>query len=459
MRLSFHGAAKIVTGSCYLLEVGKDKVLIDCGMFQGRKEVTRKNYEGFGFDPSRVTALILTHAHIDHSGLIPKLVKDGFKGTIWSTEPTHDLCQIMFADSAHVIARDTEHENRRRQRQKLPPRRPLYSSEDAKAAVKHFKPVEYDEEIRVTRNIRARFRNAGHILGSAIIELWANEGDREVKLVFSGDLGQRNAPLVRDPTIIEDTDYLIVESTYGDRLHEGVEDRRRTMARIFRETYDRGGRVMIPSFAVERTQELLYGMNELLRDGEMPEMLVFLDSPLAIKATKIFSKHTDWFDPKSMDAFETPFRFKGLVFTQATADSVSLNEYDEPCVIIAGSGMCTAGRIRHHIRHGIGNPRNSVIFVGFQAEGTLGHHLLDGAETIRMMGYEFDVNAKIEQIEGFSAHADYKDLEHWVSSFSKPPRKVFIVHGEERSAVAFKERLEERDLTCAIPSMGDKVDL
>ncbi len=454
MKLKFCGAAKIVTGSCYHIESKGKQYLVDCGMFQGRKEITRLNYEKFPFDPRKIDFLFLTHAHIDHSGLIPKLVAQGFKGKILATSATKDLCKIMLEDSAHVQELDIERENRRRLREGLKPRKPLYTEEDAKNSTQYFRTVKYDKLYKVNENIKVRYRDAGHIVGAAIIEVFV-EGK---KLVFSGDLGQWGNSIVKNPTLIEDADYVFVESTYGDRLHKDKKLGEEELLKYIQETYKKGGKLMIPSFAIERTQELLYAIHKFHKKKLMPNEKVFLDSPLAIKATRIFRKHTEVYNNEiSKDG--DPFNFPGLTFTPKVNDSMQLNNYKEPCVIIAGSGMCTGGRIRHHFKHGIWNPRNTVLFVGYQAEGTLGRYILEGAKRIRMMGIEVLVKAKIAKISSFSAHADYKDLLKWIGGFKEKPKKIFIVHGEERSSSAFKDKLEKRGYVCDIPNIGDVVKL
>jgi metallo-beta-lactamase family protein len=419
MKLTFCGAAQMVTGSCYLLETQHHQVLVDCGMFQGKKEITRLNYEQFSFNPKSITAVFLTHAHIDHAGLLPKLIKQGFCGKIYTTRATVDLCKIMLEDSAHVQVAETDQENRRRLRQGLSPRQPLYTLEDARAVFPFFHPVEYATTYGFS-NITFRFCDAGHILGSAMVELMVRETGKTKKIVFSGDIGQWDVPIVADPSIITEADYVLCESTYGDREHEDPRMRETLFQKIVMDTYKRGGRLLIPSFAVERTQELLYTLKVLSLAKKLPQEKVFLDSPLAIKATQIFEKHRECFDD-DFKKLKSPFRFPGLVFTENMADSRKINLYNKPCIIIAGSGMANAGRIRHHLKHGIWDPKNTVLFVGFQAEGTLGRVILDGAKTVKMMGLEIAVHAKIEKIESFSAHADDGDIMRWMQGFVKKP--------------------------------------
>jgi metallo-beta-lactamase family protein len=453
MKVKFCGAAKIVTGSSYLVEVGGERILVDCGMFQGRKDITRLNYKPFKFDPKHVSHVLLTHAHIDHSGLLPKLVKEKFKGKIFATDATIDLCRIMLEDSAHIQEIETEHENERLKVRGQPLREPLYSKDDVFKTMDHFEKIGYNQEMQITKHIKAVYRDGGHIIGSAIIELIVDDNGEEKRLVFSGDLGQWDVPIIEDPTILSKADYLLLESTYGNRLHEDVKDREVKLLEYSKRAYERGGRVLIPSFAIERTQELLYSFNKLIKKGKFPDMKIFLDSPLAIKATEIFKQHREYFDEEALNKYARPFTFPNLVYTKTTNESKAMNDYDKPCVIIAGSGMCTAGRIRHHLKYGLSDPKNIVVFVGYQAEGTLGRWILRGAKRVKFMGLYVDVKADIEKINSFSAHADYQDILRWVHGFKEKPKKIFLVHGEHKSALALKEKLGKYN--CIIPSIGD----
>lgn len=459
MKLTFCGAAKIVTGSCYLLEVGKDRILIDCGMFQGTKDIVRLNYQPFRFNPKAISHVILTHAHIDHSGLIPKLVKEGFQGTIVGTHATMDLCTIMFEDSAHVQKQETESENRRRLRMGQDPREPLYTEEDAKETMQYLQGVAYDETIGITDAVEVVYRDAGHILGSSICEVFVTENGKKTKIVFSGDIGQWDVPIVRNPSMIADADYLLIESTYGDRLHEGGKDRDAALLERVIEAYKKGGRLMIPAFSVERTQELIYSFHKMMKSGKFPNQKIFLDSPLAIKATGIFLKHRECFDEEALHVFTRKMEIPNLVYTPTAADSMQLNNYDKPCIIIAGSGMCNAGRIRHHLKHGLWNPKNTVLFVGYQANGTLGRIILDGAREVRMMGVSIVVQADVHRIGAFSSHADYQELIKWSRGFTTKPKKTFIVHGEPHAAEGLREKLVKEGFNCQIPSLGEQVTL
>ncbi|MBT3395269.1 MBL fold metallo-hydrolase [archaeon] len=459
MKIKFCGAAKIVTGSCYHITTNNKQILVDCGMFQGRKEITKLNYEPFKFNPKKIDYVFLTHAHIDHSGLLPKLKKEGFKGKVFATTATKDLCKIMLEDSANLQVREISYENRRRRRNGLPEREPLYQVKDAKSIMSSFGKILYNKTYRITEGIKVRYRDAGHIIGSAIIELYITEKNKEKKIVFSGDLGQWDAPIIRDPTIIETADYVLIESTYGDRLHEDIGIRDDLLLKYVKETYKKGGKLLIPSFAIERTQELLYAFNKLIKDGKLPNEKIFLDSPLAIKATEIFKKHKEMYDAETLRKYKDPFNFKNLKYTLATEESMKLNKLKGPHIIIAGSGMCTGGRIRHHFKHGIWDPKNTVLFVGYQAEGTLGRHIIEGEKKIRMMGIEVAVKADIKKINSFSAHADANELIKWVLGFKKKPKKIFIVHGEEKSTIAIKSKLDKEGFETYIPELGEELTI
>lgn len=448
MKITFNGAARIVTGSCHLIETKNEKILVDCGLFQGLPNISELNYKNFRFDPSKITHVLLTHAHLDHCGLLPKLIKFGFKGKIWCTDATHDLCDPMLYDSAHVqkeIAKD-RNEN------------PLYDDVDIKRTMKHFKSIDYNKEYDITPNVRAKFRDAGHILGSAIIEVFIKEGEKTTKLVFSGDIGQKDIPIVKNPEIIEEADYLFIESTYGDRLHDSIGKKNEVIAEAIKKAYDKGGKLFIPSFAVERTQELFYRIRELLEQKKIPSQDVYLDSPLAIHATEIFEKHFEVYD-KETKMIKKPFSFPGLKYTLKPQESKKLNKMPGPMIVIAGSGMCTGGRILHHFNNGIDNPKNTVLFVGYQAEGTLGREIIEGAKKIEIIGRMRSINAEILKINSLSGHADYSELLEWVGKFKKKPQKIFVVHGEEKSALSMKEKLEKLDLIAYVPRIGESVEI
>ena len=462
MRIKILGAGKMVTGSCYGITTNDEKILVDCGMFQGSKEMERMNYDDFTFNPKEYKALILTHAHLDHCGRIPKLVKYGFRGKIFATDATRDLAQVIMLDSANIAKQDTEKENERRAKEGLPARKPLYNEEDIKIVMKLFEIVEYDEDFKVTPNIMARFYDAGHILGACSVQIAISEHKKKTLVTFSGDLGQGESIIVKKTEPITKSDYVFIESTYGDRLHPKVEAREVAFARIINESYKKGGKLMIPSFAVERTQELLYCIGDFIEKGLIPKIDVYLDSPMAMKATEVFSKYEKYYNKtleKSLKTRKDVFDFPGLVYTRTTNESKGLNDLQGPCIIIAGNGMCTAGRIKHHIRNSIDKERNTLLFVGYQAEGTLGYWLKKGQKRVRLLGVEVDVKAKIEAIDGFSAHADYKELISWLKNFKTKPKKVFITHGEELQTKAFEKHISGEGFVGYIPDMNEEIEL
>jgi len=462
MEITLFGAAKTVTGSCYSIKTKKWNILVDCGMFQGAKELERKNYEDFGFDPKDYHYLLLTHAHLDHCGRIPKLVKEGFKGKIYSTSATKDLTYVVLMDAAKIAFHDTINENRKREQEGLPQREPIFTEGDVKTAMELFEVIDIEEKFQINDHIVVKFYEAGHILGACCIQMKIKEAKKETIVVFSGDIGQAGTPIVKDLEIIGEADYVFIESTYGDRLHPPVEERKNEFLKIIRDTYKRGGKLMIPSFAIERTQELLYNLNEFAEKEIMPKMNVYLDSPMAIDATNIFIKHIEEYNKEVRDLVETgdnPFHFPGLIYTKTIEESKKIQEVTKPCIIIAGSGMCTAGRIKHHIRHNISNPHNTLLFVGYQAEGTLGYWIKNGEKKIRLLGHEVFVNAQIKSIDSFSGHADYKGLLNWLRYFIPKPKKVFICHGEERSCKSFAEKVEKTGIKTYIPSLGEKLKL
>lgn len=463
MKITFLGAAKTVTGSCYYIETNACKFIIDCGLFQGSSVDESHNKEGFAFNAADLDFAVLSHSHIDHSGRIPKLYVDGFKSAIYATKATVELCEIMLPDSGHIQEFENEWINRKRERAGLPPIKPLYTNKDAIDCIKLFKSVRYNEVIKPYNNVKLRFNDAGHILGSSIVELWIEENGEEVKLVFSGDLGNMNMPILRDPSIIDSADYLIIESTYGNRVHMNVENKIDRFVEIIDSTIKKGGKIVIPSFAVGRTQEIIY---ELFKQrekygevfNEMLEIPVYVDSPLAVSATKVFRNNLDCFDEEArvyIENGDNPLDFPGLRFTQSADESKELNTSNESMIIISASGMCDAGRIKHHLKHNLWREESSIVFVGYQAEGSLGRRLVDGAKKVRIFGEEITVNARIEMIEGFSGHADRDGLLTWMSRFGNKPRKVFIVHGEESAIKSFSKLInEELGIETVIPDMN-----
>jgi len=448
IRITCLGAAGTVTGSNYLIENAQGKrLMVDCGLFQGGKQIEARNWQRWAFDPKAIPTLFLTHAHIDHSGRIPKLVKDGFRGRIVTTPPTVDLCRIMLLDSAHVQEMDAEWQTRKNRRRGGAPVLPLYTTQDAEESLKYLSPLERDRMITVEPGIRARLRNAGHILGSSMVELWAEDKGREIKIVFSGDLGKKNQLIVKDPDRITDADYLFVESTYGNRLHRSFEDSREEFLESIRYAHSHGEKVIIPAFALERTQELLYLLGEFSREGMLPDIPVYLDSPLAIKATKIFRRNKRCYDEEAsaivrqgFDLFDTP----NLLFTPTTEESIAINERSGPAIIIAANGMCTAGRIKHHLKHNLWRPGASIVIVGFQAQGTTGRRIVDGEKSVKIFREDIAVKARVFTVGGFSAHADQKDLLEWVGNFAESRPRVFVVHGEPTASEALARSIREK---------------
>lgn len=450
MKIKFCGASEGVTGSCHLISTEEHKILLDCGQFQGGKAMEAMNREAFPFTPEEIECVVLSHAHIDHCGRLPLLVKRGFRGQIYCTDATADLLEVMLRDSAYIHEKDAEAQSRKNARKGKPPVEPLYTIKDAEAALTLVKPVLYDQLIEINPEIKIVFNDAGHILGSAITELWITEAESTSKIVFSGDLGVMNRPILRNPTKIKKADYVIMETTYGNRIHEPNATSIDQLIKITIDTVKRGGSVIIPSFAVGRTQELIYQFN--LFYEEHPEyrqylenVNVYIDSPMATTATEVFKRNAQVFDEETKARIlsgDNPLDFKNLKFTRNTADSQMLNNDKTPKVIISASGMCEAGRIRHHLKHNLWDSRNSIVFVGYQAEGTLGRLLIEGAKEVKLFGETVVVKAEIHNLEGFSGHADQKGLFEWISSFEKKPKQVFLVHGETDSKKDFAKLIE-----------------
>ena len=474
MKITFLGAAKTVTGSNFLVEAAGKKFLVDCGMYQGKITEEMENSDPFLYDPKEIDFMLLTHAHIDHSGRIPKLYNEGFRNKIYTTKATCDLCSIMLPDSGHIQEVEITWRNRKRMREGKEDLPPLYTAEEAYKSLEVFEPVDYDDIVEVCENISVRFNDAGHMLGSAIIEVWIQEDGKTIKLVFTGDLGNNDLPLLDSPTMISSADYLIMESTYGNRLHVRNDDKAQMFLDIVSETLDNKGKVVIPSFAVGRTQEILYEIDILKeqygQDEEFAkkyktimEAPVYVDSPLAISATEIFKKNTELFEDEIQEKIQSgdhPLEFPGLKFTQTAEESRELNESTEPSIILSASGMCEVGRIKHHLKHNLWNPNNTILFVGYQAPGTLGRTIVDGAEKVKIFGEEIAVNARVEYIEGFSGHADQTWLMNFVNSFTNPPKHIFLVHGEPEGQVALKEKIEaDAHIAVTIPSFGEGYEL
>ena len=441
------GAAGTVTGSNYLVEDTRgNQILVDCGLFQGGRLLEMRNWMEWGFSPDQIETMFLTHAHIDHSGRIPKLVKDGFRGKILTSRPSAELCEIMLLDSAHIQEMDAEWQTRKNKRKGHREVQPLYTIDDAKKSLTHLRSIERDEIINVRDGIRARLRNAGHILGSSILELWVKEGDGEIKVVFSGDLGKANQLILKEAAHIFKTDYLFIESTYGNRLHKPLEDSKQELLEAINYAVSNNEKIIIPSFAVERTQEIIYILGEFYRKGTLPEIPIYLDSPLAIKATEIFRKNKEFYDKEALAIVEAgfdPFNLPYLRYTPSTKESIAINEQKGSAIVIAGNGMCTAGRIKHHLKHNLWRDGASIVIVGFQAQGTTGRQIVEGRKSVKIFREDVAVNARVFTIGGFSSHADQKDLLDWVGNFKESQPKVFTVHGEPESSKALADKIHE----------------
>lgn len=454
MQLTFLGAAGEVTGSCYLIETDGLRFLVDCGMFQGGREADKKNRTAFDFDPETIDFVLLTHAHIDHSGLLPRLSVWGFKGPVYATSATNDLLQVMLRDSAHIQEKETEWRNKSRRGKQKGNRAPqeyapLYTVAQAEHFLKKLKNIQYDAEFSPHPAVRCNFRDAGHILGSSIIELWLTEGSETKKIVFSGDLGQPGHPIVRDPTPIRQADILLVESTYGNRLHRDmIETLDELVYAINNTLIEKGGNVIIPAFTVGRTQDLLFLLIDLYRAGKLGDMDIYVDSPMALAATDITMRHIALLDEEALDAFEWISNNDGkkprIHFIQDVEESMQLNTIRRGAIIISASGMCDAGRIKHHLKYNLGCPECSIIITGFQAIRTLGRRLVDGARLVRIFGEDIPVRAEIFTIGGLSAHADQGALLDWLRHFRTAPEKTFVVHGEHTSAKTFQSVIQER---------------
>lgn len=440
-----------VTGSCYLITTNKHSFILDCGQFQGSEALEKLNFGDLGFDPAKIDFMILSHAHVDHCGRIPVLTKRGFKGKIYCTTATADLVEIMLKDSGHIHEMEAQWENKKAQRAGRPLVEPLFTVEDAENSLQYLSPVLYGQLIDINPEVRLRFLDAGHILGAAIVEVWIKDGERSSKLVFSGDLGLKNKPILRDPETVEEADFLIMEATYGNRNHETLKESLDRFIDIIKKTIKRGGTVVVPSFAVGRTQELIYELNMYYeRDPEfrdiMEDIMVYVDSPMATNATEVFRRNAQDFDDETREYIlkgNSPLDFKNLRFTRSVEESKQLNMSREPKIIISASGMADAGRIKHHLKHNLWDGKSSVVIVGYQADGTLGRSLVNGDKNVSIFGDKIQVNAEIYSLEGFSAHADKDGLLEWLKAFKRAPRKIFLVHGELEAKLAFAATVKQ----------------
>lgn len=462
-KLSFLGAAQNVTGSKFLLEASNTRILVDCGLYQERK-FKQRNWEPFPYDPSSIDIMLLTHAHVDHSGLIPKLVRDGFDGKIYCTHATADIARIILLDAAHLQEEDAAYKKKRHQKEKRKgpyPETPLYTTADAEASFPHFSGVGYRETVNLAEGITATFHDAGHVFGSSTIDVSVTENGEKRNILFSGDVGRDDKPILKDPYEYSDIDYAVVESTYGDRVHEEPMDISEKLAEIINSTVEAGGNIIVPSFALQRAQEVLYYMNELLIANKIPDIPVFLDSPMAIRITEVFKRHKELYDKEMAQLVsdkKSPFDFPGLQMVQTSEESKALNYLKAPAMIIAGSGMCTGGRIKHHLVNNITRPESTVLFVGYQAVGTLGRSIVDGIKKVRILGQRYPVRARIAEISGFSAHADRNEILEWLGGIS--PRRVFVVHGETKSAKEFGKFLrQQKGWKVSVPIYGESAAL
>jgi metallo-beta-lactamase family protein len=461
MQIQFLGAAQTVTGSQHLISVNGSRILLECGLFQGKRRKSFERNRNLPFDATSVDALILSHAHIDHSGNIPNLVRSGFQGSIYCTFATRDLCSAMLRDSAYIQEHDVAYVNKKRARKGLPPVEPIYTHADAIASLDHFVSVGYGRPVLVAPGVRCTLLDAGHILGSAIVLLEIEEGQRQTRLLFSGDLGRQDMPILRDPTPAPPADVLIIESTYGNRLHPPHEEAEQRLRALIGETCGHGGKVVIPAFTVGRTQEIVYSLHRLASAHQLPDVPIFVDSTLAVNATGVFRLHPECYDEElrafiAQDRHPDPFGFDRLRYIRNTEDSKALNRLEGPAVIISASGMCEAGRIQHHLKHNIGDPRNTVLIVSWQAPHTLGRRLVERQKVVKIFGQEYPLRARVEAIHGYSAHADRDGLLDWVKPIARDLQHAFIVHGDPEPAEALADGLRQlgvRDV--AVPEQGD----
>ena len=470
MNLTFFGAVRTVTGSMFIIENDGKKVLCECGLYQGHRAESNQKNRNLPFIPQGMDEMLLSHAHIDHSGNIPTLVKKGFSGSIYTTFASRDLCTIMLRDSAHLQEKDIEHVNYINQQKlkngkmnQIPLLEPLYTVQDAVASLRSFQGVVYDRQIDITDGIKATYRDAGHILGSAMIEIDIAKRLKKRKILFTGDLGRKNLPILKDPYQVESTDVLIIESTYGNRLHDPIATAEEKLAKIINDTVQRGGKIIVPAFAVERTQEFIYNLHQLTEQGKIPTIPIYVDSPLAVDATEIFRLHPECLDEQTLeylDKRQDPFGFGNLKYTRDVEESKKLNNITTPCMIISASGMCEGGRILHHLRNNIGDKRNTILIIGFMADGTLGKRIVDRIPVVKIFGEEYELNAQVVKLNSFSAHADRNELLDYIKNIKKKPKQIFIVHGNSDQSEPLVQAIQELGIpNVFIPQPGEKIPI
>ncbi len=464
MKIQFLGGAKTVTGSFFVVVTEKTTFAVDCGMFQGAASIEERNRADYAINPAAIDFLVLTHAHIDHSGLIPKLCKAGFKGKIYCSSATKDLCAVMLPDSGHIQEYEAKSFSKRTGDADHPAAKPVYTVDDAYSALGQFSVLELDQLLQPRTGVEFRLREAGHILGSCLVEVWIEEKGKKTKLVFSGDLGRPAQPFVKDPVNLEETDYLVVESTYGDELHPEVADRPAELKKIIERTMKQGGNLIIPSFAVERTQDLLFDLSILISQGRLdPGINIYIDSPLAIDATEIFKKNVAYYDQETRQLIREgyhPLKLPNLIYSSSRLESMKLNKIKTGAIIISASGMCDAGRIQHHLKHNLGRPESTILFVGYQAEGTLGRQITEGAKSVELLGELAEIKATVETGLSYSAHADQRELLNWIGKFVTRPKMAMIVHGEEEAQQKIAELIrDELKIPVKIPGWLETVEL
>ncbi|NQT23904.1 MBL fold metallo-hydrolase [candidate division KSB1 bacterium] len=465
MEIQFHGAAQAVTGSMHLLTVGDEKILLECGLFQGRRQEAYERNCNLPFDPKELTAMVLSHAHMDHSGNIPQLVKGGYEGNIFCTHATQDLCRVMLRDSAHIQEMDAKYMNKRQDKKGLPHVEPVYSMADAEASMSQFVGLGYNRSFMITPNVQVTFLDAGHILGSAIVILDIKENGTTKRLTFTGDLGRNDQPVIKDPVPVKETDFFITESTYGNRTHDAVGDMKAKLQSTIDRTVKRGGKIIVPSFSVGRTQELVYFLHELFNEGALPEIPIYIDSPLSVNITEVFRLHPECFDDETREEFlsnhQDPFGFYRLKYIRQVEESKKLNLSKEPCMIISASGMCEAGRILHHLKNNVSDPKNTVLVVGFMAENTLGRRIVERKPEIKIFGEVYPLKAEVVITNGFSAHADKDELIGYFNQLDKNRlAHTFIVHGEPDSTEAYASSIRDTGFKdVSVPVRGEKFQL